>query len=39
MYGRVGELTIDPDKAAGCDTIVVDYDDAEEPIRLRASFF
>lgn len=39
MYRLVGELTIDPDKAAGCDSIIVDIDDSKEPISLRVSCF
>lgn len=39
MYRRVGELTIDPSNAAGCDSILVDYDDSQEPMQLRVSFF
>lgn len=39
MYRRIGELNIDPNKAAGCDSIVVDYDDTQEPMKLRVSFF
>lgn len=39
MYRQIGELTIDPNKSAGCDSILVDYDDSQEPMRLRVSFF
>lgn len=39
MYRRIGELTIDPNKAAGCDSIIVDCDDSQTPMKLRASFF
>ena len=39
MYRLIGELTIDPDKAAGCDSIIAECDDAQEPIRLRVCFF
>lgn len=39
MYRRIGELTIDQNKAAGCDSIIVDYDDSQEPMQLRVSFF
>lgn len=39
MYRRVGGLTIDPNKAYGCDSILVDYDDSQVPMQLRVSFF
>lgn len=39
MYRRIGELTIDPDKAFGCDSILVDFDDSHVPMQLRVSFF
>lgn len=39
MYRRIGELSIDPNKASGCDGIVVDCSDSQEPIYLRVSFF
>ena len=39
MFRRIGELTIDPSKASGCDNVVVELDDSNEPVRLRASFF
>ena len=39
MYRRIGELTIDPNNAAGCDSILVDIDDSKHPMSLRASFF
>lgn len=39
MYRRIGELTIDPDKASGCDSVLVDFDDSQVPMQLRVSFF
>lgn len=39
MYRRIGELSIDSEKAFGCDSIVVDIDDSMSPLCLRISLF
>lgn len=38
-YRRIGELSVDPEKVFGCDSILAEIDDSTNPLCLRISFF
>lgn len=39
MYKQIGGLNLDPKKTFGYDKILVDFDDSQEPMRLKTTFF